>query len=74
MRVVREWARPTLWSLDIDLALEHPDLYRYATKVVIEKDADGVCRFCSSPKGPNSEVGRHAARRAREAARARKPA
>lgn len=67
MRVVRLWRNTLLWSLDTDLHLEHPDVYRRGTKVIIEKDADGICRFCCTPKGPNSDVARHVARLAEEA-------
>ena len=69
MRVVRIWAQPTLWSLDTDLHLEHPDVYRWPSKVIIEKDSDGICRWCSQPRGASSDLSRVQARLAREAAR-----
>lgn len=69
-RIARLLARPTLWTLDVDLWLEHPDVYRRASRVVIEKGANGICRFCATPKGRENLLHIHALRVAKEAHRA----
>jgi hypothetical protein len=53
--------------------MEHPDVYRYATKVVIEEGADGICRWCSQKRGPSSDLARAQARLQKEASDGRQP-
>lgn len=49
-RVIRLIANPIQWSLDTDLAGEHPGVWRWPNKIVLHKN--GRCVWCDHPSRP----------------------